>query len=320
MSFASAARRGMSDKDKQEMLLKSLPSDGMLLRYISDQTPKICAIAIAQNWRAITCVRNISKELLENVLRWAPQCVSLLPPSMHILALEINRECFNFIDKPSMECCRYAIETYPELITTRPNPPLELCLIAVRRRFEIALMYHRNRYYHGDPLYCLRRDYLLFIQVSPEVLAELQERALYITKGYAILSYPSEAQARLFETAVRINPALYPQLPHLHALGCAELTYLLDFPERIKMARASKVLKKMPEALEDPVSLEPIKKNTLCVFIIKANGSEHFVGTADTILDLVKRKFRGSTEFDIFVPSQNTLIPTSQLRLHKVTF
>ena len=239
---------------------------------------------------------------------------------MHIPAVKINSECFSFIAKPSMECCRYAIETYPELITARPNPPLELCLIAVRKRFENALISHRHRYYHVDDLYCLRQDYLLFIQVSPEVLAELQEAALHITNGYAILSYPPEAQVRLFETAVRINPALYAQLPHLHALGRAELAYLLDFPERVKMARASKTLKKMPEALEDPVSLEPIKKNTLCVFIVKGSSSEHFVGTADTILDLINRKFRGSTEMNVFVPSQNALIPTSQLRLHKVTF
>jgi hypothetical protein len=415
LNFAAAVRKDMFARaDTQDMIVAEMSKNGMLLQHVKHQNSDICLAAIRQNWRALQFVRDIKRCIVgeycivTQAIRCSPEAASLLPPAHHLYAVCTDIRCIDFIAKPSMECCRYVITKMPEWISKLPNPPMELCLLAVQGRFKDATFKaHCNVGYYPAINY-LRRDYLEGIQVSGTVLAELQEAALAPTKGWALLNYPQDVQVRLIEAAVRLNPVLYAHVPHLHTDALNHLACKLDpkllahvtnptrelvwetaaswhvaikyaeeqdeglcvhavrkspaaiayvrkqrlhiwakagyktlppltslFPEfvpnmkrctathaffkriQIVMSQQAKPTTKTVE-LEDPVTMEPVAAGTVCAFLADAKGTEHFAGTLDSLLDLLRAGFRGSTVYNIFVPIKNTLIPTNQLKWHMV--
>ncbi len=413
LNFAAAVRKDMFARtDTQDMLVAEMSKNGMLLQHVKHQNFDICLAAIRQNWRALQFVRDINRCIVgeycivTQAIRCSPEAASLLPAVHHLYAVVLDIRCIDFIAEPSMECCRYVITKMPEWINKLPNPTMELCLIAVQGRFKDATFKANCNAGYYPAINYLRRDYLEGIQVSGAVLAELQEEALAATKGWAILNYPEAVQARLVKTAIRLNPALYAHVPHLHTealnhLACkfdppllahvsnptrelvwetaavwhvaikyaeeqdeglcvhavrkcpAAIAYVRKqrfhiwakaghktlppltsfFPEfvshmkyctatqaffkRIQIAMSQQPPTKTIE-LEDPITMELVTTGTVCAFLADAKGTEHFAGTLDSLLDLLRAGFRGSTVYNIFVPIKNTLIPTQQLKWRMV--
>ncbi len=421
LNFASAVRKDMYNRnDTQDMILAEVSRDGMLLRNVRHQTYEICCAALGQNWRALSFVHDLNRCIVDAVVRHSPEAASLLPPAFHLYATCVNINCFDFIAKPTLECCRYVIQKMPEWISKRPNPPLELCLMTVKARFEDAkFRAYMNSPYRPASEY-LQRDYLEGMRVTEAVLADLQKAALAVTNGWALLAYPLAAQERLVEEAVNINAAVYTHVPHLHTDALNRVvcmknhTYLAiltnpprdlvwdiatSWPVAIKYAEeqdealcvhavrshptaiahvrkarlhiwAKAGYKTLPQLttlfpefvptivrseaaraffariqramatngkpstthkpaaaaavaaaaveLEDPVTLEPVAPGTVCAFLADDKGIQHFAGTLDSLLDLLKAGFHGSTPQNLFIPIKNALVPTRLIRWRTV--
>ncbi len=406
MSFSAALCKDMFARDDtDDMILAAVSKDGMLLRRVRRQTFAICKAAVEQNWRAIAFVQDLHYSILQVALQCNLEAASLLPPQVHTLAVAIDLRAFDFIAKPTMACCEYVIKKMPEWITKRPNPPMNLCLLAVQGRFEDAsFRAYANSPYH-EPVQYLRRDYLEGMPVTEE----LQKAALAPTKGGAILSYSQAAQERLAEEAVRLNVKVYSympeschtvaldrivctaypeklaQIPHpardlvwdiakrwapaikyaeeqdealcIHAVRhqSSAIAYVRRnrlhiwakaghktipslttlFPEfatlmtRSASARAffHKInvalhrrapLKADEEVLEDPVTMDPVVAGTVCAFLPDGKGNQHFAGTLDSLLDLLKAGFHGSTVQHLFIPIKNALVPTQQIKWRQI--
>jgi hypothetical protein len=64
--------------------------------------------------------------------------------------------------------------------------------------------------------------------------------------------------------------------------------------------------------------MEPVTAGTVCAFLADAKGTEHFAGTLDSLLDLLRAGFHGSTVKNLFIPIKNALVPTHQLKWRTV--
>ncbi len=205
MTYGSVLRKDMFRRqDTEDMIVAAVSKDGMQLRNVQTQTRRIVYAAVEQNWRALKFVEHIDEFLARQAARWHPQAASLLPPEHHINAVVVNIDSFDYITKPSMHACRYVIGKNPDWISKRPNPPMELCLLAVQVRHKEAEFraYCNNGY--CSPYNYLGKNYFKGIQVSEE----LARASLKLTEGYSYLSFPNALKEKLAEETLRINKEL----------------------------------------------------------------------------------------------------------------
>jgi hypothetical protein len=183
MSYAKALSKDMFRReDTDEMVFAAVSKDGMQLQYVKKQTPRLVYAALKQNWRALQYVDDLDNQLVRQAVLWDPRAASLLPPKFHQFAVIVDINCFDYILKPSMEVCRYVIEQRPDWIAKRPNPPLELCLTAVKAR-----------HIGSEEFYVNWTEYLgLGYFDGITVTEELAKASLPITNGWAYRSLPRE--------------------------------------------------------------------------------------------------------------------------------
>ncbi len=191
-------------QDTEDMIVAAMSKDGMQLQHVKKQTPRIVYAALKQNWRALPFVENIDNFLARQVILWDPKAASLLPKQHHLIAVISDINCFDYIAKPSIEACRYVIEQQPDWIAKRPNPPLELCLLAVQMRHKNAEFWVRCDRGYGSPYTHLGKEYFKGMQVTKE----LARASLPITKGYSYISFPDALKASLAEDTLRMNADL----------------------------------------------------------------------------------------------------------------
>ncbi len=202
LNYGAALRKDMFKReDTEDMVVAAVSKDGMQLQHVKKQTPRVVYAALKQNWRALPYVENIDNFLARQVVLWDPKAASLLPAKFHLLAVISDMACFDYIAKPSMEACRYVIEQKPDWIAKRPNPPQDLCLLAVRVRHENAHFMVRCERGYGNPYIHLGKDYFKGMQVTKE----LARASLHVTQGYSYISFPEDLKISLAEEALRTN-------------------------------------------------------------------------------------------------------------------
>ena len=205
LNYGKALRKDMFQRqDTEDMVIAAVSKDGMQLQFVKNKTPRIVYAALKQNWRALPYVDDIDEDLAHRVVMWDPKAASLLPAKFHHMAVINNIDCFDYIAKPSMEACRYVIEQQPDWIAKRPNPPMELCLLAIQVRHKIAdFTVYGDRGYNN--IYTrLGKDYFKGMKVTKE----LAKASLSVTKGYSYISFPDDLKVTLAEETLRVNADL----------------------------------------------------------------------------------------------------------------
>lgn len=209
MNFGAALRKDMFQRqDTEDMIVATVSKDGMLLQHVKNKTQRVIYTALQQNWRALRYVDIIDNFLARQIVLWDPKAASLLPPQHHLTAVIANIDSFNYITKPSMEACRYLIRQNPDWIAKRPNPPMELCLLAVKIRHKNAQFLARCNLGYNSPYKYLGKNYFKGIEVT-EALASA---SLLITKGTSFLSFPEALKTSLAAEALRLNLELIPYM------------------------------------------------------------------------------------------------------------
>lgn len=204
MNYGAALQKDMFErKDTLAMVEAAVSKDGMLLSKVIHQTPTICCAAVRQNWRALSYVREITNFLVQDAVEQSPQAASLIPAEFHLTAVIHNVDCFDYIRKPTMECCRYVLKYKPDFIAKFKNPPLELCLQVVKDRHRNAM---RVITCTMPPLY---DEYLGigYLKGMP-ITEELVRQALPATKGSIWRSLPPVLQTKYDLDALRLNAFL----------------------------------------------------------------------------------------------------------------
>jgi hypothetical protein len=205
MNFGAALRKDMFKRqDTEDMIVAAVSKDGMQLQHVQKQTPRIVYAALRQNWRALPYVAELNNFVARQVVLWDPKAASLLPKEYHLLAVISDIHCFDYIAKPSMDACRYVIEQNPDWIAKRPNPPMELCLLAVQVRHKNAQFMVRCERGYGSPYMHLGKDYFKGMRVSKE----LARASLHATQGYSYISFPEDLKVSLAEETLRVNTDL----------------------------------------------------------------------------------------------------------------
>jgi hypothetical protein len=68
------------------------------------------------------------------------------------------------------------------------------------------------------------------------------------------------------------------------------------------------------EDLEDPITLDPLEKNSLYAFYINKTTQKFYVaGSFESIFETISKNFRGSNYANIFVPTLNEHYPFNDL-------
>jgi hypothetical protein len=95
-----------------EMQLSVVSKDGMLLRFITDQTPDICEVAVQNNPMALQYVREQTPELCLNAIRdngLALEHVRDYTEALGNVAVAQNGLALRFIQRQTVHQCRVAI-------------------------------------------------------------------------------------------------------------------------------------------------------------------------------------------------------------------
>ena len=83
-------------------IVRALQNDGTQIKYLTNQTPELCAIAIAQNPIALAFVVQQTPGLCRMAVRMDPSILNVVTEQTYDLimeALKINPHAYKFIDK-----------------------------------------------------------------------------------------------------------------------------------------------------------------------------------------------------------------------------
>jgi hypothetical protein len=208
MNFAAALRKDMYERmDTEDMIAAAVSKDGMLLSKVKNKTPRIIYNALKQNWRALQFVDTIDNFLARQVILMNPEAASLLPSEHHLMAVIADINAFDYMVNPSMDACYYVLEANPDWISKIANPPLELCVYAIKERHTRALDYVSG--FLPRPHNVVGYGYLKDMPVSDKLL----QCALDVTDGYAYLSFSAEDKERYAEVALGLNHHLIKFMP-----------------------------------------------------------------------------------------------------------
>jgi hypothetical protein len=144
--------------DETDRLLFDLSKDGLLIKYIANQTPDMCSIAVNQNPLAILHVTSPTEELWlsavskesylfrsarnpSNALCWAalksdPQLLFYMQEQateeMCLFAVKSDGLLLKFVKNKTDKICKEAIKNNTESLKFIKNPSSELCILADR--------------------------------------------------------------------------------------------------------------------------------------------------------------------------------------------
>jgi hypothetical protein len=236
------------------------------------------ALTVTKGW-SILASPHVPRLVIEAV-RINPEVLAHIPqtPDMVMALCKFNPNIFPYVKEPTEEVSRMVCTVLPHMLRYVKNPPRDL-VWECAKKWDLAINYADQ-----DEDLCVHA----------------------VKHHQGAIAYVRRNRMRVWLKAGRPIKHLTDIFPEFNTRTSAD--YKFFYP--ILKAKTMKTT----EALEDPVTLEPVEAGMVCAFLLDAKGNQHFAGTLDTLLDLLRNRFQGSTTQHLFIPLRNALVPTALLR------
>lgn len=286
------------DKQTPEICLAAVRQDGNALQFVKEQTPALCLIGVRRRGKSLAFVKEQNPAIcLLAVLTdgEALQFVKEQTPEICLAAVNQHGSALQFVKEQTPEICLAAMKREKCLLKFVKNQTFDICLAAVKA-CPLDVQYVREPLKEGAAADGWRPT----VEQYHEICLTAMRRDDW---AFSCIKEPSIEICRV---AANVDN---PVISSLALKTMAALQLLVTVPE--EAIQAATELHRAQE-VTDPLTMEAASQGQ--VFGFKGGSDAPYpVASLDTINNLIRMKYKGSTKEAVFSPLHNERVSVADL-------